>query len=208
MACTEGKGEEKEQHKEGGSVAVSAIAEGSPTPGRHEILVQGGRAAPGMCGVGVKRGRELLKDMAKKKTKNKTNLPPAKATITQQKRDRVASILAVALGLLSIREGGSVLLGVTIPVYHVIPWLVWYNAAMGAVSVVAGVGMWMRSAWSISLSVNILAFHGIVFFGLVGMQQYGQEVAMISIFAMMFRTFTWIVICLLLKWKRQDQADD
>ncbi len=149
-----------------------------------------------------------MKDMAKKNTKNRTNPPPAKATITQQKRDRVASILAVALGLLSIREGGSVLLGVTIPAYHVIPWLVWYNVAMGAVSVVAGVGMWMRSAWSIGLSVNILAFHGIVFFGLVGMQQYGQEVAMNSIFAMMFRTFTWIVIYLLLKWNRQDQADD
>jgi hypothetical protein len=156
----------------------------------------------------VKRGRELLKDMAKKKTKNKTSPPPAKATITQQKRDRVASIFAVVLGLLSVKEGGSVLLGLTIPNYHVIPWLVWYNVAMGAVSVVAGVGMWMRSAWSISLSVNILAFHGIVFFGLIGMQRYGQDVAMHSIFAMMFRTFTWTVIYLLLKWNRQDQADD
>ena len=146
--------------------------------------------------------------MAKKKAKQKSHPPPAKAAITQLKRDRVASIFAVVLGLLSIKEGGSVLLGLTKPAYHVIPWLVWYNVAMGVVSVVAGVGIWMRRAGSISLSVNILVFHGIVFFGLIGMQQYGQAVARNSIFAMMFRTFTWIVIYLLLKWNRQDQADD
>jgi hypothetical protein len=146
--------------------------------------------------------------MAKKTAAGKTNPPPTKATITQLKRDQVASILAVVPGLLSIREGGSVLLGMTIPAYHVIPWLVWYNVALGVVSVVAGVGMWMRRAWSISLSVNILAFHGIVFFGLIGMRQYGQAVAMNSIFAMMFRTFTWIVIYSLLKWNRQDQTHD
>ncbi len=146
--------------------------------------------------------------MAKKKAARKTNPPPTKVAITQLKRDRVASILAVALGLLSVGEGGRVLLGLTIPAYHVLPWLVWYNVAMGVVSVVAGVGMWMQRAWSISLSMNILTFHGIVFFGLIGMQLYGQAVAMTSIFAMMFRTFTWIVIYSLLKWNRQEQADD
>jgi|GEM_PF-531629 hypothetical protein len=146
--------------------------------------------------------------MAKKKTARQTNPPLTQGKITQLKRDRVASILAVVLGLLSVREGGSVLLGLTKPAYYVIPWLVWYNVAMGAVSVVAGIGMWMRRAWRINLSVNVLAFHGIVFFGLIGMQQYGQAVAMNSIFAMMFRTFTWIVIYLLLKWNRQDQAHD
>ncbi len=144
--------------------------------------------------------------MAKKKATRKTDPPPSKATITQLKRDRVASILAVVLGLLSIREGGSVLLGLTKPAYYGIPWLVWYNVVMGVVSVVAGAGMGMRRTWSISLSVNILVFHGIVFFGLIGMQQYGQAVAVNSIFAMMFRTFTWIVIYLLLKWNRQEEG--
>jgi hypothetical protein len=154
-------------------------------------------------------GREsMAKKKTKQKAKQKTQPPPAIVTITQQKRDRVASIFAIVLGLLSIKEGGSVLLGLTQPAYHVIPWLVWYNVAMGVVSVVAGVGMWMRRAWSISLGVNILVFHGVVFFGLIGMQRYGQAVAANSIFAMMFRTFTWIVIYLLLKWNRQDQGKD
>jgi hypothetical protein len=143
--------------------------------------------------------------VSKKKASLKKSPPPTDTAITQRKRDQVASILAVVLGLLSVREGGSVLLGLTKPAYHVIPWLVWYNVAMGVVSVVAGIGMWMRRAWSISLSVNVLAFHGIVFVGLIGMRQYGQAVAMNSIYAMMFRTFTWIVIYLLLKWNRQEE---
>jgi hypothetical protein len=141
--------------------------------------------------------------MAKKKAARKQEPPPIKVTITQQKRDRVAAILAIVLGMLSVREGGGVLLGVTTPAYHVLPWLVWYNVAMGVASVVAGVGMWKQRAWSISLGLNILTFHGIVFLGLIGLKQYGQDVARISIFAMLFRTFTWMVIYSLLKWKRE-----
>jgi len=48
----------------------------------------------------------------------------AEGKITQQKRDRIASILGIILGLLYIREGGSVLLGATIPDYHWLLWLV------------------------------------------------------------------------------------
>ena len=106
--------------------------------------------------------------------------------MTQQKRDRVAAILAVALGLLSVREGGAVLLGVTVPAYHVLPWLVWYNVVMGAVSVAAGVGIWKQLSWSGPLCLNILTLHGIVFAGLLALHQLGQDVAAQSIFAMLF----------------------
>jgi hypothetical protein len=145
--------------------------------------------------------------MAKKKSARRKEPPPTKVAITQQKKDRVASILAIVIGLLSVREGGSVLLGLTIPAYSVLPWLVWYNVVMGAVSVVAGVGMWNRGAWSISLGLNILTFHGIVFLGLLGLRQYGQDVARISIVAMLFRTLTWIVIYSLLRWNRLDHEE-
>jgi len=142
--------------------------------------------------------------VVKKKGSVKKVHSPAWGTITQQKRDRVAAILAVVLGLLSIRQGGSVLLGLWVPDYPVISWLVWYNVVMGFVSVGAGVGMWQRRAWSSALAVNILAFHGIVFAGLVAMHQFGQVVASQSLFAMLFRTFTWIVIYSLLRWRRQE----
>ena len=143
--------------------------------------------------------------MSKKKALFKKAPPPAETAITQKKRDRVASILAILIGLLSIREGGAVLLGVTVPDFPVITWLVWYNVALGFASVVAGIGMWIKRSWSVTLALNILAFHAVVFAGLVALYQSGQTVANRSIFAMMFRTFTWIVIYSLLKWKRQQE---
>lgn len=143
--------------------------------------------------------------MAKKKASFKKAPPPAQTAITQQKRDRIASVLAVVIGLLSIREGGSVLLGVTVPDFPVLTWLVWYNVALGFVSVAAGIGMWTKRYWGRTLALNILAFHAVVFAGLVALYQSGQTVAYRSIFAMMFRTFTWIVIYSLLKWKRQQE---
>ena len=141
--------------------------------------------------------------MSKKKASFKKAPPPAETAITQKKRDRIASILAILIGLLSIREGGAVLLGVTVPDFPVLTWLVWYNVVLGFVSVAAGIGMWIKRYWSLTLALNILAFHAVVFAGLVALYQFGQTVAHRSIFAMMFRTFTWIVIYSLLKWKRQ-----
>lgn len=143
--------------------------------------------------------------MSKKKALSKKAPPPAETAITQKKRDRVASILAILIGLLSIREGGAVLLGVTVPDFPVLTWLVWYNVVLGFVSVAAGIGMWIKRYWSLTLALNILAFHAVVFAGLVALYQFGQTVAHRSIFAMMFRTFTWIVIYSLLKWNRKKE---
>ena len=142
--------------------------------------------------------------MAKKKV-IRENVPlQTDGKMTQQKRDRIASILAITLGLLSIREGGAVLLGATIPDYHVLLWLVWYNVIMGVVSVAAGTGMWKQQDWSVALAVNILVLHGIMFIGLFAMYQLGQVVAARSIYAMLFRTFTWVVIYSLLRRRRED----
>ena len=143
--------------------------------------------------------------MSKKKRLKEIGPPLADKNITQQKRDRVAAILAVVIGLLSVTEGGRVLLGLSVPDYPVLPWLVWYNVVMGGVSVVAGVGIWLQREGSRGLFVNILTLHAIVFVSLFAFKQMGQVVAMKSIFAMMFRTFAWIVIAMLVRWKRQER---
>ena len=141
----------------------------------------------------------------KKKAKLEKTPQKQELRIDQKKRDRVAAVLGIMVGLLTITEGGRVLLGLSTPAYTVLPWLVWYNVAMGAVSVAAGVGFWMRRSWSIDLGVNILALHAVVFAGLLAMRQMGQPVAAVSLFAMLFRTLLWIVIVSLVKWKRQDR---
>jgi hypothetical protein len=144
--------------------------------------------------------------MSKKKRTQLKAVPSTDVKITQLKRDRVAAVLAVTLGLLSVIEGGRVLLCLRVPDYSVLPWLVWYNVGMGAVSIAAGAGIWLRNEKTRGLAINILTLHAIVFAGLVALRQVGQIVAMQSIFAMMFRTFTWIVIYLLISWKRQKET--
>ena len=141
----------------------------------------------------------------KKKRKSLPAPPQTRHGIDQKQRDRVAAVVGTMVGLLTITEGGRVLLGVTVPLYTVLPWLVWYNVAMGVVSVAAGIGIWRGRPWSIDLGVNILAFHAIILAGLLGLQKFGQPVAMVSIFAMLFRTFIWVVIVSLVKWKRQER---
>ena len=139
----------------------------------------------------------------KKKSPRKKVPPQPEVKIDQRKKDRVAAIIAIMVGLLSVRQAGSVLLGVTTPAYYALPWLLWYTVAMGFISVIDGIGMWKQREWSITLSMNILLFHGIIFLGLIGLNQFGQPVSMVSLFGMMITTFSWLVIFSLLKWKRE-----
>jgi hypothetical protein len=121
--------------------------------------------------------------------------------MTKQSWHRLAAIPAFIIGLLSIKEGGSVLLGLATKAYPVLPWLLWYNVAMGFVSVAAGAGLWMQRRWSRSLAGVILLCHGMVFLSLMARYLSGRTVAAISIMAMLFRTAIWAVINLVLRWK-------
>ena len=106
-------------------------------------------------------------------------------------RHRLAALLALVIGLLTIVEGGIVLLGFETKPYPVLPWLLRYNVAMGFVSLAAGHGLWREQGWAETLSRVILICHGLVFLWLVGMHLFGMTVAMNSIGAMLFRTAIW-----------------
>jgi len=85
----------------------------------------------------------------KKKSSREEVLPQTEVKIDQRKKDRIATIIAFMEGLLSIRRAGSILFGVTTSAYYDPQWLLWYIVAIGFISVIAGVGMWARSEWSI-----------------------------------------------------------
>lgn len=121
-------------------------------------------------------------------------------------RYRLASAVALIAGLLSIKEGGSVLLGLTTKTYHVLPWLVMYNVTLGFVSLAAGIGLWTQRTWSRTLAVVILMLHSLVFLFLFMLFEFGKEVAFISVMAMLFRTMVWLVIYSLLAWKGRTQT--
>jgi len=119
--------------------------------------------------------------------------------MTRKNRHRVAALLAVIPGLLTIREGGSVLLGLTIRDYTVLPWLLWYNVVLGFAAVIVGIGFWKERAGNIKPATTILALHGLVLMILVILFAFRQPVAFVSIMAMLFRTSLWIAIVLLLR---------
>jgi hypothetical protein len=92
--------------------------------------------------------------------------------MTSRYKHRVAALLALVIGLLTIIEGGIVLLGIETKPYPVLPWLLRYNVVMGFVSLGAGHGLWREQGW-------------------VGMHLLGMTVAVQSIGAMLFRTAIW-----------------
>ena len=128
--------------------------------------------------------------------------------MTQPNKHRLAALLAFLLGLLSIKEGGSVLLGLSAKTYTVLPWLVWYNVVIGFVSVIAGIGLWWQRAWGGSFAVTIVSLHGLVLMILVILFSFREAVAMTSIMAMLFRTLVWVGIVMLTRWRGVEGTKD
>ena len=126
--------------------------------------------------------------------------------MTLQKRRRLASLLVIILGLLSIKEGGSVLLGLVTKDYTILPWLVWYNVVLGFASVIIGIGLWRERKGSIKIATTILSLHGLVLIILIILFVFKAPVSLISITAMLFRTSVWIAVIVLLGRKGKEQA--
>ena len=119
--------------------------------------------------------------------------------MTSQTRHRLAALLAILPGLLTITEGGSVLFGLSTKPYTILPWLVWYNVVMGFVSVMVGIGLLKPRASNIRSATTVLTLHGLVLMFLVILFAFKEPVAVISIMAMLFRTAVWSVIVLLVR---------
>ncbi len=116
-------------------------------------------------------------------------------------KHRLAALLALVIGLLTVVEGGIVLLGLETKPYPVLPWLLRYNVAMGFVSLAAGQGLWREQRRAETLSRIIRNCHGLVFLSIAAMHLFGMTVAVNSIMAMLLRTVIWIVISFMIQRK-------
>jgi hypothetical protein len=123
--------------------------------------------------------------------------------MTSRNKHRLAALLALVIGLLTVVEGGIVLLGFETKPYPVLPWLLRYNVVMGFVSLATGLGLWREQKWAEMLSRMVLACHALVFLTLVSMHLLGMTVAVQSIGAMLFRTAIWIGINFMIRKKQQ-----
>ncbi|HMZ86820.1 MAG TPA: hypothetical protein PK343_08930, partial [Giesbergeria sp.] len=73
---------------------------------------------------------------------------------------RAMALLAVAFGLLTLKEGGSVLFGsdaARAAAGAYVPFVLWFNFGAGFAYVVAGLGMGLRQRWAAPLAALIAA---------------------------------------------------
>ena len=73
---------------------------------------------------------------------------------------RVISLVAVGFGLLTIKEGGTVLFGgeaARASAGNYVPFVLWFNFVAGFAYVIAGAGLWMQQRWAALLAVAIVA---------------------------------------------------
>ncbi|HCE55726.1 MAG: hypothetical protein ACYCZ2_05770 [Lutibacter sp.] len=107
---------------------------------------------------------------------------------------KIAAIIALLIGIMSVISGSMVLLNYNMPNYNVLNWLVVYNVILGGISIVAAILIWKNNKSARKIILAILISHLLVFLYLYFLS---QEVALESIKAMGFRVSVWMVIFLL-----------
>lgn len=107
------------------------------------------------------------------------------------------SLVAVGFGLLTIKEGGTVLFGseaARAAAGNYLPAVVWFNFLAGFAYVIAGVGLWLQrpaAAWLALAIATATAFMFTVFGGHV---YIGGAYEKRTVVAMTLRTVVWAVI--------------
>lgn len=121
------------------------------------------------------------------------------ATPNQQRGFRIwaISLVASVFGLMTIKEGGAVLLGneaARTAAGNYVPFVLWFNFVSGFAYVAAGVGLWMQQRWAVWLAVAIAASIALVF-AAFGLHVYsGGAYELRTVVAMSMRTLVWVTI--------------
>ena len=80
---------------------------------------------------------------------------------------RIAALVAMAFGALTIVSGGRTLMG-AVDMGLVVPFVLWFNTAAGVFYVAIGLGLWAGRVWAFPLALGVFAATVLVFsaFGL------------------------------------------
>ena len=107
------------------------------------------------------------------------------------------AIVAVIFGLMTIKEGGAVLLGNEAAVEaagNYVPFVLWFNFLSGFAYIAAGVGLWLQQRWAIWIAVAIAAAIVLTFIGFGMHISSGGAYEERTVIAMLMRTVVWFVI--------------
>jgi uncharacterized membrane protein len=110
-----------------------------------------------------------------------------------------AAILAVAFGLLTLREGGGVLFGDEArrqAAGHYVPFVLWFNFLAGFAYIVAGIALAVRARWAAHLALGIAAATLAVFAAFGWYVVTGGAYELRTVIAMTLRSTVWLAIAL------------
>lgn len=122
---------------------------------------------------------------------------------------RVAALVGVFFGLLTIREGGAVLFidgPARVAAGDYVPFVLWFNFLAGFVYVVAGAGLWFRQYWAawtaIALAISTIA----VFAAFAWHVFAGGAYEFRTVVAMALRSSIWVLIAVV-GWRLKPMRD-
>lgn len=104
------------------------------------------------------------------------------------------SILGIALGLLTLKEGGTVLFGSEldrVAAGHYVPFVLWFNFLAGFAYVAAGIGLGLRRRWAAYTALAIAVATAVVFFAFGVHVTLGGAFETRTVVAMSLRTAIW-----------------
>lgn len=112
---------------------------------------------------------------------------------------KLPSLLAFLVGGMSILAGGMVLRGWQ-PGWNVIAWLPVYNFAVGLLTLIPAYLLWINHRCALTASIAVFSLHTFVLILLFTV--FRHTAAFQSVGAMTFRIVAWIVIFVLLRFRR------
>jgi uncharacterized membrane protein (DUF2068 family) len=110
------------------------------------------------------------------------------------------SLIAVGFGLLTIKEGGTILFGdaaARAAAGNYVPFVLWFNFLAGFAYVIAGIGLWRQQRWAAWLAAAIAVATALTFAAFGAHVATGGAYEQRTVIAMSLRTLVWTAIAVL-----------
>ena len=120
-------------------------------------------------------------------------------TLNRQRGFRIGaiSLVAIGFGLLTIKEGGTILFGdeaARDAAGNYVPFVLWFNFLAGFAYVIAGAGLWLQQRWAAWLAVAIALATALTFVAFIVHIYFGGAFEQRTVIAMSLRTLVWVTI--------------